>query len=122
MGKRSKFRHRGKNRGSKRQTNLTRDSTATAAASSDAPSVEPIAPLSRSDEPSSEQIKVCLDKADYETVITLLREEESRHPLTDNQLTDLANALLSGDRERYPDSALEALARIKTHSARSRRI
>jgi hypothetical protein len=41
MSKRSKFRHRGKNSGSKRQTNLTTSSTATVAASPDAPSVEP---------------------------------------------------------------------------------
>jgi len=106
MGKRSRFRHRGKNRAPKPQSSPAAGGTSVA----------------RSDAPSNEQIKEGLDKGDFETVISLLREEESKYPLTDAQLTDLAHALLFGDKEHYPDSALEAIRRIKIHSARSRRI
>ncbi|HVG33116.1 MAG TPA: winged helix-turn-helix transcriptional regulator [Pyrinomonadaceae bacterium] len=106
MGKRSRFRHRGKNKKSGNHPAVTIP---------DGSSAVP-------DEGLQKRVDKCFENHDFETIIELLREQEKTTHLTDSQLIDLAEALLFGDRENYPDSALETIQKVKSPTPQARRI
>src|SRR5947209_4036255 len=108
MGKRSRQRRRGKNKSLRHQR-----------ANSAPPMVE-----SHETSPSllDKQIKDLFNAREYQKAIDLLSAEDHNNPLPDSLLTDLAYAQLLTYSENHPDSALETILRINSHTPASRRI